>query len=75
MGPIIKQYGAFAVSDDGQPGHRYGVWVFLESDQWSLIGSGMNRSNSLMVAEALNFAKAGCSSTMLVENGKTISLG
>lgn len=54
-GKVVKEFGAFQVTDDGAEGSRYGVWQITANKDPKYI-AGATKANAMMVAEALHKA-------------------
>jgi len=77
LGPTVKQYGRFRVTDDGASGKKYGVWRQDDaatrrhndgSIYYTVVGSGMEKDTALTVAEALHKTGAGDPGSQLNES-------
>lgn len=59
MGPEVRRYGSFFVTDDGHIGQRYSVRADMEDNTTMFIAGGASLGSASIVAESLSACHAG----------------
>lgn len=68
MGPVVKRFGRYAVTDDGEIGHKYSVRFKLDNDKFRFVSSGSTLNNATALAEAMHKTNAGTTASILTES-------